>query len=169
MGRIHPLRLGITCSALALIVCVIWFAATDQAAELRRRAFVARDESFASARAAEKGVSLWEMRRLANAACAASASPNPNDGKAAPPTSGTLDLFQQDRQIASRPSIEECVNNYIYGDNTWTEPTFDLFKLWIEAVVTIVFISVAAGAAMAAIFQGGLWGLKSWWSWLRTD
>ena|GEM_PF-5988769 len=61
------------------------------------------------------------------------------------------------------------MNNYIYGDNTWTEPTFDLFKLWIEAVVTIVFISVAAGAAMAAIFQGGLWGLKSWWSWLRTD
>ena len=170
MGSIHPLRLGITCSALTLIACGIWFAATDQAAEIRRQAFEARDKSLANARAAEKGVSLWEMKRLANAACAPSASSNPNDAKAAPPNGGTLDLFQRDQQIASRPSIEECLNNYIYGvDITWAEPTFDLFKLWLEAVVTILLMSAAAGAAMAAIFKGGLWGFKSWWAWLRTD
>jgi hypothetical protein len=170
MGSIHPLRLGITCSALTLIACGIWFAATDQAAEIRRQAFVARDETLANARAAEKGVSLWEMRRSANAACAPSASSNPSDAKAAPSTGGTLDLFQQDQQIASRRSVEECLNNYIYGvDVTWTEPTFDLLKLWLEALVTIVLISVAAGAAMAAIFKCGLWGFKSWWGWLRTD
>jgi hypothetical protein len=80
-----------------------------------------------------------------------------------------LDLFQRDQEIASRPSIEERVNNYIYGDALMYEPTLDLFREWLLAVLEIVFISVAAGAAMAAIFKGGLLGFKSWWDWLRAD
>ncbi len=80
-----------------------------------------------------------------------------------------VDLFQHNQEIASRPSIEECVNNYICGDALMYEPTLELFREWLLAVLEIVFISVAAGAAMAAIFKGGLLGFKSWWDWLPAN
>ena len=87
-----------------------------------------------------------------------------------PATGGLLDLWREDKEIADRDAItESCVNNYIYGDALMYEPTFDLFREWLFSVLEIVFISVAAGAAMAAIFKGGLLGFKSWWGWLRVD
>ena len=66
---IQPLRLGISGAALVLIACGVWFFATDQASEVQRRAYEARDASLAAARAAQNGVSVEEMKRRAYAGC----------------------------------------------------------------------------------------------------
>jgi hypothetical protein len=69
MAGIQPLRLGVSGSMLTLIACGVWFVATDQASEVRRRAFEVRDESLAAVRAAQNGVSVEEMKRRAVATC----------------------------------------------------------------------------------------------------
>src|ERR1700720_1574823 len=69
MTAVQPLRLGISGAVLALIACAVWFISTDQASQVRRHAFEARDQSLAAARAAQNGLSVEEMKRQADAAC----------------------------------------------------------------------------------------------------
>jgi hypothetical protein len=167
MASIKALRLGISISLLTLIACAVWFVATDQASEVRRRAFEVRDESLAAARAAQNGVSVEEMKRRAVATCwNTKVDPNSNGDAQSPSSGALLDLWQQNAAIALKDADRSsCMTNYIYGDDLMYEPTFDLFRQWSSAVLKIIFISVCAGAAMAVIFKVAL----SWWGWLRAD
>jgi hypothetical protein len=166
MTAIQPLRLGISGAVLALIACAVWFITTDQASEVRQRAFEERDQSLAAARAAHNGVSVEEMKRQADAACRhILVDPGARRDVQPPSSGGLLDLFQHNAEIDSRLSIEECMNNYIYSDDVMYQPTFDLFRQWSSAVLKMILISVGAGAAIALIFKGAL----SWWGWLSAD
>jgi hypothetical protein len=157
----NALRLGISGAALALIACGVWFITTNQASEVQRRAFEARDASLAALRAAQNGVSVEEMKRRAYAGCNFQVAPNTHADDP-----GSFDLFQRDRDIASRDADRSsCIGSYIYGDGLMNEPMLDLFEQWLLAVLKIVFISVGAGAVIAAIFKGA----QSWWGWLRTN
>jgi hypothetical protein len=177
MGAIRPLRVGISASALAMIGFGIWFFATDQNAEIRREAFKARDESLAEARASEKGVPLSEFTRLANSACTSRALSSPGEAKAASPGDAEvesphtsyLDLWNQSFRSNSGVSIEECIENYLYGDDQMYEPTYELLKLRSKVVATMILIAGAAGAATAGVFIGAPWVIRSWWVWLRGN
>ena len=160
---IQPLRLGISGAALALIACGVWFIATDQASEVQRRAYEARDASLAAARAAQNGVSVEEMKRRAYAGCNFQVAPNAHADE---PRSGFFGLFQHDQDIAERDAQRSsCIGGYIYGDGLMNEPTLDLFEQWLLAVLKIVFISVGAELVIAASFMGA----QSWWGWLCAN
>jgi hypothetical protein len=102
MTAIQPLRLGISGAVLALIACAVWFITTDQASEVRQRAFEERDQSLAAARAAHNGVSVEEMKRQADAACRhILVDPGARRDVQPPSSGGLLDLFQHNAEIDS--------------------------------------------------------------------
>ena len=126
MGAIRPVRLGLSGSALAIIAFGAWFVATDQASELRRQAYNMRDEALAVARASEKGVPLYEFKNQAGKACLLSTTQS--DPKPTSPTEGGLfgGMFPEPD---GRVTLEECINNYVYGDSVMFEPNKELIEL----------------------------------------
>jgi hypothetical protein len=164
VAGVNPVRLGLSAAALAVVVLGVRFVATDQQAEIRRQAFDMQEKSVAKARAEEKGVTLWELREQASAACMYLNESTLNKSTASPPTGGGIFsvLPMPDRGV----TYLECFQNYIYGDEM-SEPTKELVELWLLALGIMIMKAGAIGAATTALFKSGPFALRFWMGWLR--
>jgi hypothetical protein len=141
---VRSVRIGISGFVVALIVSGVWFVVTDQAAEISRQARYAKTEYVLSQRAVTRGGSVEAMKRLAYKACLPSY------------------WFEGTGGITG----DDCVTNYLYGDELM-EPMPSIFIWqWVWAVAQVIAYCALAGLALTAASEMGPRGFKVWWSWL---
>lgn len=161
---VSSIRLGISASVICLIAAGVWFEVTDQAANVSHRAWRAQEEYVAAQRAPDRGGSVEAMKKLAVSACYPKYS-------APHPPSDPLCFFRDSPECKTDAGImpEECVTNYIYGDELMYPMTSFFVWQWSLAAIQIIAISAVAGLMVGVIRNNGPLLVRAWLAWLRNE
>jgi hypothetical protein len=138
---IRPVRLGISASIIAVVVCAVLLWRMGTVRDLYQQAWHEQNNYVRAQRAASQGRSEDEMFSLARVECS---------------------------RKATETEIRECYWKYLYGDAYHQLMPSFFIKAWAGPLALLSLACALIGVAVALIWKFVPLAVTAWWRWLTA-